>query len=129
MEYEDRNFPTLLLFETDPHLREAIAEVLGLFSYKVEVIPNEARLLDRLAEKPTPDLLIAGHWAETPKERSLVRRIRRSMSPIPIVLIGGSSTRIFNPEAIRPDGPLIHLAFPISLDDLIWAVQRTLEKK
>jgi CheY-like chemotaxis protein len=81
--------PRILVVDDDHLLRELHAAILHLEGYSVETAEHGAEALRRLAAKPF-DLVITDRNMPHLDGVGLIRKIRASGNPIPIVMVSGS---------------------------------------
>jgi hypothetical protein len=126
MEYTKPISPTVLLFEPDERTHALVRLSLALFDANLETAPDEAGFVLRLARFPKPDLLIADVRLVTTIP-NLLPELRALGFRVPVILLGGGTTQLWDLSAWIPGQVEVRIGTPISADSLIWAIRRALE--
>jgi CheY-like chemotaxis protein len=113
-----------MVVDDDPDSREALAGLLDQSGFLVEVVGDAASALIRL-ERRMPDLLVTDLQMPGMNGLELIRRIHARRPDLPVILVTGAETRALCTRA-EQYGVAECMSKPVSPEELVWAIERTL---
>lgn len=130
MEYADLLPSRIFVLGRSPEFCDLLLGILGMMRMPAKAFAEEGPFLESLADRgftgSIPRLLIARHPEPGESAATFVRRVRERSGSVPIILIGGETSRFLDPDAWKGEDAVIQLAEPFSVDDLIWIVRKLL---
>lgn len=114
--------PLVLLVEDDPDVQEATRDVLEGAGYTVEVSSDGGRALMRLAERPSPALILLDWMMPVLDGAAFLREFeaRVDLPQVAIVLLTAVPPRVFATHEVRR--PVLHK--PFDLEEFLDTVAR-----
>ena len=109
-----------MVVEDDRDAREALAQALASSGYAVDIVEDGREALGRLGQWPA-DVLVSDVHMPRMSGPELIQAMRASGRTQPVVLITGMEwDQLLGPV---PHGASACLRKPLTLEDLIWAIE------
>jgi CheY-like chemotaxis protein len=119
----------ILIIEDEWHIREAVANILEIYGYKVSVAENGLEAI-KVLEIFTPDLIVCDIIMPKLNGIEFLRLIKKdkAFKKIPVIFLTAKSSDQYFNESIN-NGASGFLRKPFKIDNLILEIKKGLMKK
>ncbi len=121
----NKNFPTVLVVEDDPALREALVDTLSLANLDVLNDSCAEDALLRLNKSSDIDLIVSDVNMGAMSGHDLLRKVKQDFPQIPVLLITAYASISESVQAMK-EGAIDYLVKPFEPDLLVETVQKVI---